>query len=39
MSRIAIVGLGGIFPGAPDLDAYWANVASGVTPRTFGWRT
>src|SRR3954452_23575022 len=32
--RIAIVGLGGIFPGAPDLDRYWANVAAGVdSPR------
>src|SRR4051794_37345335 len=28
--RIAIVGMGGIFPGAPDLDRFWANVAGGV---------
>ena len=28
--RIAIVGVGGIFPGAPDLDTFWKNVAGGV---------
>ena len=28
--RIAIVGVGGIFPGAPDLDTFWKNVANGV---------
>lgn len=28
--RIAIVGLGGIFPGAPDLAKFWQNVAAGV---------
>ena len=28
--RIAIVGAGGIFPGAPDLDSFWANIANGV---------
>lgn len=28
--RIAIVGIGGVFPGAPDLDRFWANVAAGV---------
>jgi PfaB family protein len=28
--RIAIVGLGGIFPGAPDLDVFWSNLAAGV---------
>ena len=28
--RIAIVGVGGIFPGAPDLDTFWRNVAGGV---------
>ncbi len=27
---IAIVGLGGIFPGSPTLDDYWENVAQGV---------
>jgi 3-oxoacyl-(acyl-carrier-protein) synthase/3-hydroxymyristoyl/3-hydroxydecanoyl-(acyl carrier protein) dehydratase len=26
--RIAIVGMAGVFPAAPDLDAYWANVAA-----------
>ena len=28
--RIAVVGMGGIFPGAPDLDRFWANIAAGV---------
>src|SRR6266404_3240644 len=28
--RIAIVGLGGLFPGAADLRAFWANIAGGV---------
>src|SRR5579871_6471143 len=28
--RIAIVGLGGLFPGAPDLDGFWQNVANGI---------
>ena len=28
--RIAIVGIGGIFPGARDLDTFWHNVANGV---------
>ncbi|HLW64858.1 MAG TPA: beta-ketoacyl synthase N-terminal-like domain-containing protein, partial [Gemmataceae bacterium] len=28
--RIAIVGLGGVFPGAANLDQFWANVAAGV---------
>jgi acyl transferase domain-containing protein len=27
--RIAIVGIGGIFPGAPDLDGFWAAIRSG----------
>ena len=27
---IAVVGMGGIFPGAPDLDRFWANIAAGV---------
>jgi 3-oxoacyl-(acyl-carrier-protein) synthase/3-hydroxymyristoyl/3-hydroxydecanoyl-(acyl carrier protein) dehydratase len=26
--RIAIVGMAGVFPAAPDLDAYWGNVAA-----------
>ena len=26
-TRVAIVGLGGIFPGAPDLERFWANIA------------
>ncbi|MFN3430710.1 MAG: beta-ketoacyl synthase N-terminal-like domain-containing protein, partial [Candidatus Sericytochromatia bacterium] len=30
-SRIAIVGIGGVFPGAPDLAAYWTNVVGGVS--------
>ncbi len=28
--RIAIVGVGGIFPGASDLDRFWKNIAEGV---------
>jgi acyl transferase domain-containing protein/3-hydroxymyristoyl/3-hydroxydecanoyl-(acyl carrier protein) dehydratase len=27
--RVAIVGIGGVFPGAPDLERFWALVASG----------
>ena len=27
---IAVVGMGGIFPGAPDLDRFWDNIAAGV---------
>ena len=27
---IAIVGLGGLFPGAADLDQFWANISAGV---------
>jgi len=27
---IAIVGAGGIFPGAPDLPAFWSNIAGGI---------
>jgi len=30
LERIAIVGVGGIFPGAPDLDTFWQNIAGGV---------
>jgi len=26
---VAIVGMGALFPGAPDLDTFWANVAGG----------
>ncbi|KUL51646.1 type I polyketide synthase [Streptomyces sp. NRRL S-1521] len=29
-SAIAVVGMSGRFPGAPDLDAYWANLRDGV---------
>ena len=28
--RVAIVGLGGIFPGARDLDQFWSNIAAGI---------
>ena len=28
--RIAIVGIGGIFPGARDLDTFWHNIANGI---------
>jgi acyl transferase domain-containing protein/NAD(P)H-dependent flavin oxidoreductase YrpB (nitropropane dioxygenase family) len=27
--RIAIVGMAGMFPGAPDLEAFWANILTG----------
>ncbi len=27
---IAVVGAGGIFPGAPDLETYWKNISGGV---------
>ncbi|WP_373497762.1 polyketide synthase, partial [Desulfococcus sp.] len=27
---IAVVGMGGVFPDAPDLDAFWRNIARGV---------
>ena len=30
---IAIVGIGGLFPGADTLEQFWANVAMGSTPR------
>lgn len=29
-SAVAVVGMSGRFPGAPDLDAYWANLRAGV---------
>lgn len=29
-SEVAIVGMAAVFPGAADLDAYWANLAGGV---------
>lgn len=32
--RVAIVGIGGVFPGAPDPDRFWANVAAGVDSTT-----
>ncbi len=28
--RVAIVGIGGIFPGASDLDTFWKNIANGI---------
>ncbi|HKB04182.1 MAG TPA: beta-ketoacyl synthase N-terminal-like domain-containing protein, partial [Gemmataceae bacterium] len=28
--RVAVVGMGGLFPGAGDLDAFWSNVRAGV---------
>ena len=28
--RVAIVGIGGIFPGAPDLERFWANIAGAI---------
>ncbi|GAA1369515.1 type I polyketide synthase [Catellatospora chokoriensis] len=34
--RIAVVGMAGRFPGAPDVDRYWANLCAGVaTVRRF----
>ena len=27
---VAIVGMAAVFPGAPDLDAYWRNITAGV---------
>ena len=29
MSRVAIVGCGGIFPGAPELESFWRNIEVG----------
>jgi natural product biosynthesis luciferase-like monooxygenase protein/amino acid adenylation domain-containing protein len=29
--RIAVVGMAGRFPGAPDVDRYWANLCAGVS--------
>ena len=29
-NRVAIVGIGGIFPEAPDLERFWANIVAGV---------
>jgi len=29
-NRVAIVGIGGIFPAAPDLQRFWANIVGGV---------
>ena len=28
--RVAIVGIGGIFPGAPDLGTFWNNISNGI---------
>ncbi|MBM7169124.1 hypothetical protein JQK87_11990 [Streptomyces sp. G44] len=33
-SAIAVVGMSGRFPGAPDLDTYWANLRDGVCSLT-----
>ncbi|MEV4218611.1 SDR family oxidoreductase [Nonomuraea sp. NPDC049725] len=33
--RIAIVGMAGRFPGAPDVDAFWRNLREGVESITF----
>ncbi|WP_285440329.1 beta-ketoacyl synthase N-terminal-like domain-containing protein [Streptomyces sp. Caat 7-52] len=33
-SAIAVVGMNGRFPGAPDLDTYWANLLGGITSIT-----
>ncbi|GLZ35965.1 polyketide synthase [Lentzea sp. NBRC 105346] len=30
MEPVAVVGMGALFPGAPDLDAYWRNLVGGV---------
>ena len=32
--RVAIVGIGGVFPGAPDPEQFWSNVAAGVDATT-----
>ena len=32
--RVAIVGIGGVFPGAPDPERFWSNIASGVDATT-----
>ncbi|MCB0971952.1 MAG: acyltransferase domain-containing protein, partial [Acidimicrobiales bacterium] len=34
MEPIAIVGMAALFPGAPDLDAFWRNVVEGVDATT-----
>ena len=34
MEPIAIVGMAALFPGAPDLDAFWRNVVDGVDATT-----
>ncbi|HEY0602390.1 MAG TPA: type I polyketide synthase, partial [Herpetosiphonaceae bacterium] len=33
--EIAIIGMAGRFPGAPDLDAFWRNLSAGVESITF----
>ncbi|WWE79903.1 acyltransferase domain-containing protein (plasmid) [Burkholderia gladioli] len=35
MSSVAIIGLAGRFPGAPDVDAFWRNIRDGVESITF----
>ena len=30
MERVAIVGIGGIFPRSPDLERFWANIAGAI---------
>ena len=35
LDQIAIVGMSGRFPGAPDLDAFWRNLREGVESITF----
>ena len=32
---IAIIGMAGRFPGAPDLETYWRNLRDGVESTTF----
>jgi len=32
--RVAVVGIGGVFPGAPDPETFWSNVAAGVDSTT-----
>jgi acyl transferase domain-containing protein len=32
---IAIVGLAGRYPGAPDVDAFWRNIRSGIESVSF----
>ena len=34
-SQIAIIGMAGRFPGAPNIDAFWNNLRNGVESITF----